>query len=90
MVDNESLCSFKQEFTLPVKDPRNIATFRAIFALFVVYHTHTQYSLSHRHFPPFSSLFILLSLSPLPLVNIFCKYCSAFLRRAGRVKALTL
>lgn len=45
MEDNESLCSFNVTFvTLPGKDPRNLATFRAIFALFVVHtltHTHT-------------------------------------------------
>jgi hypothetical protein len=36
MEDNESPCSFNGLFTLPERIPRNLATFRAIFALFAV------------------------------------------------------
>lgn len=64
MEDNESLCSFNVTFvTLPGKDPRNLATFRAIFALFVVHtHIHTH---SHTH-----TLIHTLSIPPRHVVHL--------------------
>lgn len=77
MEDNES-CSFNETFTLPVKDPRNLATFRAIFALFAMYtHTHTHDSILHivnHRFPLNSRSYLLL----FPFVNILCKYYTRF------------
>jgi len=92
-----SQCSFNEMFTLPVKDPRNLATFRAIFALFTMLHTYMTHihAQSHAYTYTYTILFVTIvvprySSSYSCFVNILCKYCSTFLWRAGRVKTLII